>query len=136
MPAAATPPAVHAVRQTGAGELASASATYALGALTYVGPSRGRGVLDLELGRGRVLMSGRDADQVSPTRWRLKIDTLRLVDQRRVTASCQLEFTRGGGGYAGLTCRGLIQPDGEPFAVRWRGDGTPSRRLDLPADAP
>lgn len=136
MLATSAPPAVHAVRQTGAGELVSAKATYPLGALTYVGPSGGRGVLNLEIGRGRLLMSGRDADQVSPTRWRLKIDTLRLVDQRRVTASCQLEFTPGGGGYAGLTCRGLIQPDGEPFAVRWRGDGTPSRRLDPSVEVP
>ena len=94
-------------RTPGAGRLVSATGViYSLGALTYLGSSGGRGVLQLDLASGALLLSGKDGDQVSPTRWRLKIDTMRLISQRSVTGTCDLELTADTRSYASLSCRG------------------------------
>ena len=126
---AVAPPATGQVtvsRTAGSGRLVSATgAAYPLGALTYLGSSGGRGVLQLDLASGgELLLSGKDGDQVSPTRWRLKVDAVRLVAQRRVTGMCDLQLTADARSYAGLSCSGSIAPDGERFQVSWRVAGS------------
>ena len=108
-------------RTAGSGRLVSATGgAYPLGALTYLGSSGGRGVLQFDLASGSLLLSGKDGDQISPTRWRLSVDAMRLAEQRRVTGSCDLQLTSDARSYASLSCRGLISPDGERFQVSWR----------------
>lgn len=126
-PAAVGAPAatgtINVSRTLGAGRLVSATGVvYPLGALTYLGSSGGRGVLELYLTSGALLLSGKDGDQVSPTRWRLKIDAMRLSEQRRVAGTCDLQLTADTRSYASLSCTGVIEPDDEPFQVTWRAD--------------
>ena len=110
-------------RTPGSGRLVSATGVaYPLGALTYLGSSSGRGVLQLDLASGSLLLSGKDGDQVSPTRWRLKIDTMRLISQRSVAGTCDLQLTADARSYVSLSCTGVIKPDDEPFQVTWRAD--------------
>ena len=117
------------VHQAGSGRAVTHGGVYQLGSLDFSHAPSGRGVVTLRAGSGAFQLSGAQADETGPGRWRLHIDRAALLSPTPARGECDLIMRQAPPTYVSLTCRVQIGGDVHPITVRWRGDGSEAVRL-------
>ena len=125
----ADPSGVTIVHQAGSGRAVTHGGIYQLGAMDFSHAPTGRGVITLRAGAGAFQLSGDQADEVAPGRWRLRIDRTALLSVSRAKGGCDMVMRKAPPTYVSLRCRVLIGYDPRPVTVEWRGDGSAATRM-------
>ena len=102
---------------------------YPLGGMDFSHAPSGRGVITLKAGAGAFQLSGDQADEVAPGRWRLRIDRTALLLVSPARGECDMVMREAPPTYVSLRCRVVIGDDPRPVTVEWRGDGSTAVRV-------
>ena len=117
------------VHQAGSGRAVTHGGSYPLGGLDLTHAPSGRGVLTIKAGVGALQLSGDQADEVAPGRWRLHIARAALLTTSPARGDCELVAQASPPTYVSLRCRFTLGVDTSATLVEWRGDGSPSVRV-------
>ena len=117
------------VHQAGAGRAVTYRGSYPLGGMDLTHAPSGRGVLTFRAGAGALQLTGDQADEVAPGRWRLRIDHYALISTGPARGDCDLVSRASPPTYVSLSCRVTLAGDASPTVVKWKGDGSPSVRV-------
>ena len=127
-----TPPdlaGVTIVHQAGSGRAVTHGGFYPLGGMDFSHAPSGRGVITLKAGAGAFQLSGDQADEVAPGRWRLRIDRTALLSVSPAKGDCGRVMRSAPTTYVSLRCRVLIGGDPRPVTVEWHSDGSTAERV-------
>ena len=102
------------VHQAGEGRAVTHGGSYPLGGMDLTHAPLGRGVLTLRAGAGALQLSGDQADEIAPGRWRLHIDRVALVSAGPARGDCDLVSRASPPTYVSLRCRLRLGDDVEP----------------------
>ena len=103
----------------GSGSMTTPAGAYELGELRYIRFPRGGGALQFVAGAGAVSLSGSQAKDLGSGGYALTIDHVTVLTSRRASAQCEVRGSAEGGGFARVTCRGMLLPSAEPFRLAW-----------------
>lgn len=78
------------------------------------------------MGRGVLVLSGADADEVAPDTYVLHLDVLQVDTMKPIEGDCRLSLAAGGHIYRTLDCQGRVLSTGERFSLAWRGEDKPA----------
>lgn len=129
MIAAPNPAGVTIVHQAGAGQAVTHGGSYPLGGLDLTHAPSGRGILTIKAGAGALQLSGDQANETAPGRWRLHIDRAALLSVAPARGDCELVSRPSLPTYVSLSCSVTLGADAHPTVVTWWGDGSPSVRV-------
>ena len=113
------------VRAPGSGHLMLAH-RFPLDDLIYTADPSGRWTLTLMAGKGVVVLSGSDADELTPAVYRLHLDVMQISTKRAVTGTCELQLSTDAKVYRELDYTGRVTSTGEEFRILWHGSGAPA----------
>ena len=116
------------VHQAGSGRAVTHGGVYPLGGMDFSHAPSGRGLITLKAGAGAFQLSGDQADEVTPGRWRLHIDHTALLSLSPAKGTCDMVMREAPVTYVTLRCRVVIGDDPRPVTVDWRGDGSQAIR--------
>ncbi len=130
-PALAPPdlPGVTIVHQAGSGRAVTHGGAYPLGGMDFSHALSGRGVITLKAGASAFQLSGDQADEVAPGRWRLQIDRTALLSVEPAKGGCEMVMREAPPTYVSLRCRVRSGGDPRPVTVEWRGDRSTAVRV-------
>ena len=117
------------VHQAGSGRAVTHGGSYPLGGLDLSHAPSGRGVLTIRAGAGALQLSGDQADEIAPGRWRLHIDRAALLTTSPARGECDLVARASPPTYLFLLCSITLGSDASSTVVEWRGDGSPTVRV-------
>ena len=117
------------VHQAGSGRAVTHGGVYPLGGMDFSHAPSGCGVITLKAGAGAFQLSGDQADQLAPGRWRLRIDHTALLSVSPAKGGCDMVMREAPPTYVSLSCRVRIGDDPRPVTVEWRGDGSTAVRM-------